>query len=330
MNRIIRTILLATIVLLNLYLVLPISLASAQSAPIDLSVSPPTEYIQVAPGKSISHTVTIEQHGSLPLRITPSIVDFASDGETGQPVLQFEKGSSFRYLKIKNPDVQLGQPFSLNPGQKKQIVFQIEPPSEAVQGEFPLTLLFTAQPPTENTIGTGSQVSGMVGSNLVVLVSTGQTDKGKLVLEKIRAPRLVDSFGSLAFSLLAKNNGRNATTASGSATITNWQNQIVAEYTFYPDMILAQTSRLLRHGQSVESDAADNITADFKYKPAFLIGPYTITASLNENGLENQSQSLLSIRVFAFPFSLLIVTLLGVVLYFCYRFLVLHASSKND
>lgn len=303
-------------------LLLPLSVANAQTSPIDLSLSPPTTYLQVTPGKTVTHTVILEQHGSAPLEITPQIVDFTSDGSTGAPQLELTKSPSFTHLTIQTAPLQLGQSFVLNPGQKKQIVFAISPPANSPQAEYPLTLLFVAKPAQALTITTGSQVSGIIGSNLIVFVSANAEDKGKVSLKEIQTPRLVDSFGALAFSLLAENEGRNATTASGSALIKDWRNETVAEYEVYPDMILAQTTRLLRTGTSLEEDDTDLLSTDFRYKPIFLFGPYTISAQLAENGQTDDFNSVISVTVFAFPYSLVILLMLGSALYGTYKYMI--------
>lgn len=61
---------------------------------------------------------------------------------------------------------------------------------------------------------------------------------------------MVDSLGGLEFEILAKNTGINATNASGSLVITNLQSKKVAQHYFFPDMILENSTRLLRNIQN--------------------------------------------------------------------------------
>jgi hypothetical protein len=323
---------------------------------VDLVIDPPTIYLTVRPGESIVHRVAIKQNGVLPLKITPRLVSFTTDGKTGQP--QLKNDTDFKQVTLSLPKenrqvidqavaTALGQDkkldfnqqssesnttnktkdasktnesnetnhttensqadpfFTLAPGQQKAITVTFSPPKVTAEKEYPLSLLFFAEPLNsfqENTSQT--IISGSIASNIVLLVSQSDQDRGQLSVEKIELPLLIDSLRNLSFKILIKNLGINATNASGSVAISDWRGKKVAQYYFFPDMILSNSTRLLRNipqepeadllsmtsqeAQSfLESINLEQITHNFNFDSVFLLGPYTITAKIFENG-QNQ------------------------------------------
>ena len=242
------------------------------------------------------------------------MVDFKPDGTTGQPVLQ--DGTLFTDLILVSGGDAFNRPFTLRPGEKHTVTLKISIPDNKEGGEYPLTILFKAQASetgangqaTGNQSGSaGSQVAGTIGSNLIITIAATDHDRGYLSVETIETPTFIDSFFPISFHILAKS-GDNATTASGSAVIRNWQAQDVATFNFAPDMILANATRRLRTSpdlaQAIENP--DDLTDSFTHKPMFGLGLYTIAVHLNHNGSSQSSgQSSLTTQVVAFPFSLL-------------------------
>jgi len=309
--------------------------AVSGTTPVDIAISPPVTYFQIEPGQKKTFTITIEQKGNLQVEITPSLVDFTSDGKTGQPVLG--DSSEFRYLKLtlpKNttPDVNNdSSSFILEPNKRKNIQVTLDIPSNAAEGEFPLTLLFRAKPAaaayTINT-GTGGEVNAVIGSNLIVLISPTDRDRGNLVLENIKTLKIIDSFMPISFTLSAKNNGKNATTASGSAEIKNWQNTVLREFPIYPDMVLAKTTRNIRTADSISASLDDpSLISDvFSYRPTFALGPYTITATLEKTTQDIAETNTVTQTIFALPFSLIIIILISAAVWFIFSYL----RTKNS
>jgi len=314
-----------------LILVLGVSLFTttvvhAQTKAIELTIDPPVEYIHIMPGEKTSHTLTIQHTGSQKLEITPNLVGFETDGETGRPILLY--GSTFRHLKLVAPYL-LGDSFILNPGDKKTITLQIDVPPDAQLGEFPQTLLFMAKTISSDLSysTSGSEVSGGLGTNIIINVSRFGDDRGQLEIDQIFKPSFVDSFSKLEFTILAKNVGLNATNASGSATIQNWQGKTVAEFEFYPDMILANNSRKLRWsnpdlGTKLDPlpSISDNpsvpnpttLTDRFVYDPLFLFGPLTMTVNLQTNGQSGADQfNTIVVYTLAMPISLIVISGIG-------------------
>lgn len=302
---------------------------STSSKPIDLGVAPPTSYMYIKPGSKSKHTITLEQQGTLPLQITPSLVDFKADGVSGQPALA--ENSQFRYITLTLPDGNTTQnSFTLNPGQRKSILVNFDVPTDASEGEYTMTMLFKAQANQETTLGTGqSEVSAVVGSNIIALISQTDRDRSNVYLEEIKSLKVIDSLMPLTFNVVAKNSGHNAGAASGSASITNWKNQEVTSFSFYPDMILSGSTRHLRTTPSLKEaqENPETITDQFTYKPGLLIGPYTITATLEHESSEQVSNSSHSHTVLALPISILTLILISLVVW--YLFTILSTKYKK-
>lgn len=330
----------------NFWLVAPSFQAWAQamnSSSLDLSVSPPVTYLSVKPGESQQHTITIKQNGVTPLTVTPRLVSFKADGSTGQPLLSYS--SEFKNFTLELPGA--AQSFTLLPGEQKNVGVTFSPPRETTEKEYPLSLVFFTEPLSDsNESEIQTQVTGSIASNIVLLVGQTELDRGKLSVEKIVPPFIVDSLGGLEFEILAKNSGINATNASGSATITNWQGKKVAQFYFFPDMILANSTRLLRNSNDsahvnlpslspqeleefLDNLDPEQITTQFKYQPTFLIGPYTITTELHSNGQPDQQVnqqpqqiSISSVMVLALPYSVIAVgatLLIGWALFYTFK-----------
>jgi len=279
----------------------------------DLSISPPVTYLQVEPGKTVTHALTIENKGQQTLMVSPKIIDFqASDSGAG---LDLQAENSFPYLASQTKAV-LQETFALNPGQKYRLNLVLSPPLEAQEKEYHLTVLFAAAPVDYPRLEAGPRISGAIGSNLIVFVSPQQTNKGRLKLKEVKAPPLIDSLSALTFQVLAENVGSQATTASGSAHVLNWQKKTVAEFKFFPDMVLANSLRSLRPSLPATGSANPAFEpsgeSTFRYKPLFLIGPYTIEVTFQSA----TTQEPLVFRVLALPFSLMLIVVLAPVLYF--------------
>jgi len=313
------------------------TLAQTQTNPTDLIVSPPVSYLTVEPGSTTQHLISIEQKGHEALLVIPLVVRFNPDGQSGTPILGENSNAQLPSytFQLPNPIIQSdaplpfvsqesqsGQPaqsrqgFILEPFQRRNVGVTFTIPEQSLEHEFPLTVLFFTQPVDVNSFKEGdasqpvtshARVTSSVGSNVILMVSRTDRDRGKLSVAEITLPRLLDSFSSLNFTVLAKNSGLNATAASGSATITNWQGTKVAQFEFFPDMVLSNSTRLLRHvRQDLEKSSQtlnnttnpdgtnfdpDRISPIFTYKPFFLLGPYTITATIFENAQASNDQS---------------------------------------
>jgi hypothetical protein len=306
----------------------PIRAASA----LDLKVNPPVSYLSVKPGAGINHQIKLKNDGLYTLEVTPALVNFHSDDATGRVVL--EQKSDFSYLNLDGDSSKWGRSFLLKPGDEQLLNFVIALPSEAAYGEHHLSILFQAQQLSYNSVsGQDTLISAVVVSNVVLLISPDDQNRGELVIEQFFLPKIVDSFFGFNFSASVKNIGSNAVPVEGYFKISHWPDQKVEIYELYPDMVLANGRRLVRAMSEADLDelekmesgkdiqiAAGNDYAAAKnqfindrlrsktiYKKGFLVGAYDLELKVGDDLLQK--------RVIALPFSLLLFVIILPLLY---------------
>lgn len=284
-----------------------------------LSVSPPVSYVTLKPGELFVASITLENQGTSSVNVTPSLVDFEPDKEgTGITLNDF---STFPYIDTTQP-TQLQQTIRLQPGQKQKISIPIRVPLSAGNSEHHLTVLFPGIATDDvNATPTGANVSGVIGSNMIVMVSPNIQDLSQLSLEKYDGVYLVDSFAPISFKLWAKNEGVLAGVASGSAQIITGSGRVVSTWAFFPDIILAHSNRLLRTTGENVSTPDDDIqpTSVFTYKSTFLLGAYRVNVTFGSANQLNRTTT--SYPVIAFPFILTGLGLVCAILIIGYKFL---------
>jgi hypothetical protein len=281
-----------------------------------LAITPPVAYLQIQPGQTLNHTVTLEYEGDEPIMVSPQLVDFKT-GEQGQGVV-LQSELTFPYLTQATRQT-VGQTFTLEPNQSRKIQLGFSVPPGVSEEEYTLSLVFRAQPavPTQLEGISGQAVAG-IASNLIITVSPQTAAPNQVAIKDILGFPVVDTLTRIKFQLLASNQGIKAHPASGSAQIKNWQGQTVAEYQIYPDMVLAKNERLLRPalpatpGADVAWDPAE--TPDFEYDPLFIFGPYTIEAKLTQGGTTTTTTK----TIWSLPISIITAIAGGLLLYLAY------------
>lgn len=273
---------------------------------LDLTVTPPLTYLHVKPGSQSIHTITIENTGSQDLKITPNILDFGTDQDTGLPIL-LDKNSFEHFVSIE----QQLQPIELGPTQKAQLTLVIAPPQNAPEKEYPLSIVFEAKAsrdiPTQN-----SQLSGSVASNLIILISDKNEIAKQQIISDSGTPKIIDSFRALELKPIIKNESMATSIASGSATIKNMFGKEVATFKFFPDNILGFSQRPIRALDQTKIDSIQPTT--FTYDPTLVVGPYTIEYNIESQDTTKTFKSV----VIALPIFVLVAILAGFIVAFWY------------
>jgi hypothetical protein len=308
-------------IFLLLLVMLGISSARTQAASaLDLSVYPPVAYLYVKPGAAIEHHIQLKNTGLYTLQIAPQLVDFKSDDRYGQAVLQSETQVDF--ISLDGSREKWGQTIVLKPSEERQFVLLIAPTLDSTYREHHLSVLFQAQQlasvPIQHTQGL---ISAIVASNVVLLVSEDEADRGQLLVEEVRTPRLVDSLMGFEVTASVRNIGLNSKTVDGELRIHHWPNLESEVWSLAPDMVLANSRRLVRGmkqaaldelekmEQAAEVKAAagadtnqqrqaflrQHLSERFIYKQAFLLGAYDVEVQIGD--------SIVRQRVIALPFS---------------------------
>jgi hypothetical protein len=321
--------------------------AAQSTDALSINVSPPVSYLYVKPGAGISAPINLENQGRYTLSVTPQLVDFRPNRETGEVVLQ--QKSNFQYLSIAGDQDRWGKDFIIRPGESYTLPLTIAIPADFAQGEYYLSVLFNVEqmliPDLENNANT--ILSGVVASHLVVAVNLDEKDHSQIVIKDFQLPKIVDSLMGINFQVWAKNIGLNAGPIEGKLTISHWPALSEQVYEFFPDMVLAGSQRQVR-GMS-EGDLEqleklskqeelivangddflamqsefleDSLISNFAYKKAFLIGTYDFRLELGE---EEQVE-----RVIALPFSIVVVIISLPLFYRFFVFLIKSTTVKK-
>jgi hypothetical protein len=290
---------------------------SAQTSTINLSISPPVTYMSIKPGETQTYQIQAENLGDATVEVIPSLLDFEADNMTGQPIVK--STGTFKHIRINDGLASFGKKFYLEPKQKSSIPITIDIPKSDQEEEYAMTIFFTFKNKTGETIkDSQAKVAGTVGSNLILLVTRNNSDRGNIVIKNIKSMPTIDTFMPIRFTAFAENIGKNATAASGSATITDWKNNEVAKFDIHPDMILSGSSRELR-----EKDFVSN---EFRYKKPFLLGIYSIKIELKKNSTPDSETFILKKTIVALPFSIILLPLSGFLLYSGYRLVIKKTS----
>lgn len=333
---------LLTLLLLSLGCLKAHSVLAQSTDALSINISPPVSYLYVKPGAGISAPIYLENQGRYTLRVTPQLVDFRPNQETGQVILK--QSSSFKHLSIAGDYDAWGKEFIIRPGENYTLPLTIAIPADFPQEEYYLSVLFNVEqmliPDLENNANT--ILSGVVASHLIVSVNLDGSDRSKIIVKDFKLPKIVDSLMGINFQVWAKNIGLNAGPIRGKLMISHWPSPKEDIYEFYPDMVLAGSQRQAR-GMSEENLLSlktlseqeelmlandqdffelqskfleKNLLADFSYKKAFLLGAYDFRLELGE---EAQVE-----RVIALPFSIIIII---IALPVFYRFLIFLIKS---
>ena len=310
------------------------NLVQAQSqAALDLNISPAVSYLYVKPGAGISTKLTVSNQGRYTIELTPQLVDFHPDPETGRVVL--DTTSQFPYLTVAGDAEAWGQNSIIKPAQEMSLPLVIAVPSDIAEGEYHLSVLLTAKQLlfSEYADNTNTNLSGVIASHIILMVSQDDSDRSQLQVTDFRLPKVVDSLLPLRWQIMVKNAGFNAGPIEGQLTISHWPAKEDAVYQLYPDMVLANSQRPARYmtesalaeleqlsqqtavlevnGEDPAALKADlirqELSSNFIYQRAFLLGAYDFSLELGEEIIER--------RVIALPFSLLIIVLILPILY---------------
>lgn len=289
---------------------------AAEQKDIDLMVAPAATYLTVKPGETQRHTITLTQNGTLPLRITPKIVDFHPDEQTGAPVL--DDGTTASFVTIEPLPNQSWASFPLLPHSAQPITLVLTPKTETVQKEYPLSIIFTAEPQTDQlgSKSSGSTTSALMVSHLIVTVGNKSTSPTDIKIAQISAPRIIDSLSELKFAIMAENSGSSANEVHGQVKIYRWFTQEVASFELESDIILGKSQRPLRPKSG--SDPT------FRYDAPFLIGPYSIEVYLYSPTQPDIKTSVVTTKVLALPISLGLIIILSILVYIFWRWKKIH------
>ena len=291
---------------------------------VSLSISPPLLELFIKPGKSIMVAYRLINHGD-PTFLRLKVLPFEAKDSLGNIRIKSEFEGPVRF-SLDNSDLKLDQPFFLKTNSSQQILLRIRIPENITDGDYYYSLLAETTPPTAGE-GIGSaRAKATIGSNILVTISnSGNVDvKPEVVLFSTRGGlnfgqdiKIFDSTDKIPIVLVLGNKGKNMIKPEGSINLKGNFGETV-KYEIIPKNILSQSERLVEATPSASIDCDDNRTdaacrvSTSLILSGFFIGKYNLSAQINFG--ENSPNIFGSTIFFAFPFKIMIGTILAIMI----------------
>lgn len=275
----------------------------------DLTISPPSAYLNLLPGTQSSHIITLTNNSDRELTVIPRLVDSKPENYSSIPQLSNEL--NFPYLSQEKTKLDK---LTIPPSGTGVLKLFFNVPINAINHEYSITALFASeyskQLQTEN--GTSSSlVTGAIGSNLVIYVGN-QNNRSLIQVKNMNMPKLIDSFRPIIVNPIITNLGQHASIASGSAEIKDWKNNLVQQSTIFPKVILSNQELYLSFLPEYTKHSELPQPTVLTYKRMFLLGPYSVTIKLNDqNGTTYFTQTE---KIYALPISI-VLTICTIILF---------------
>lgn len=268
-----------------------------------LEIAPINALVQLSGGeeKTLYYTLTNKTE-------TDWLVSLQSKSFTvnqqGQP--NFLAINQFPFLDLQSAS----EPASLLlPAQtSKDFLVVVQPPLGLAEKEYPLTLFFNLQ--AQNKEATKSDISLSLGSNLIVLLGESQVNNSWWHFAGFPLPKVIDSWWKKDIPLLIENRGPQSMLLQGKVSLLDKAGKNISEFSFYPDLILAQSMRQARLKQPTVVLDKINLSPLFGL-PKFLLGEYRLSLELGSEQKEAGAPVIIEQKFFAFPYILLITLIFG-------------------
>lgn len=274
---------------------LPVAIANAQ---VSVSLYPVSFRYDIPRGSSQTGVITVSNPSDTTLALQIETENFS--GGDGGTVEYAPDGAKYGLLSWMTVDKT---PFTLGPGQKKEVPFTVNVPQNAEVGGHYGTILFRASSAdgTDGAGGSSIGISGRIGSIILVSVPGDAKKSGELI--SVTTPGFLQ-YGPLTVNAEYKNTGSVHYVTKGTATFKGIFGKRTV--TFDEKTILPDVQR--------------NTTA--KLDKTWLIGPIFTTATLEAGDGTKQS---MSTTTFAFPVIPGLITIFAIL---AIAFLVRTAKKK--
>ncbi|MDO8610288.1 MAG: DUF916 domain-containing protein [bacterium] len=258
-----------------------------------LEVSPPTQEIQVDPGKTTTVKAKVRNRSNKSLSIKVRIEDFTASGEEGQVKLEEKNADS-----LSNWVSLTSDSFIVKPGESKEVVADIHAPQTIAGGHYGSFVFSYGSPSKE--IGTVASVTQELASLFLIRVSGPINENLSLV--EFTAPKFSE-FGPIPFSMKFTNKGNIHVKTYGLINIVN--------------MFGKNPINIVVSGTNVFPGA--NRIAKAELNKRFLLGNYTATAVIYYGTGVNHTLTATT-TFFVFPVRIFVfIAIIILILYILYK-----------
>lgn len=270
--------------------------AQPQISTQQLEVSPPSQEVQVDPGKTITIVAKVRNRSSETKPIRVRVEDFTAQGDEGQVAL-VQKGQ----WAISNWTSITPESFTLRPNEQKEVTARISVPQSGVGGGRYGSFVFSISGDKGKN---AASISQEVASLFLVRIN-GPVEES-LAMQGVVAPSFVE-FGPVPLQMKFQNTGNVHVKTYGIVNVNNMFGQ--------------KTADIVVTGTNIFPGAARNITATLNNK--LLIGTYTVNAIMYYGTTKNQTLTATT-TFFALPVKLIA----GLIIAFVLLFLIRKRLSK--
>ena len=253
-----------------------------KASEIGLTLTPTQIEVQLLPGESASHQLTISNTSSSKITLDPQFYQFKpdpkGDGSIQLPTtktLNVTQAQTATYFSLTYNGGEV-ENVELGPGEDLTVDLVISIPENAIEKDTYTTLLFTSTDNKDSTISTA------IGTNILLTVGI---PKYQLIIENLSTDRF-NFRGPVTFDMTIKNSGPNLTTTRANVEIYN--------------MFGARVETLNSGDFRVLAGARRHITASTPliWSPSFKFGVYTVKATLQGEDSSTKETSFIVLPLF--------------------------------
>jgi hypothetical protein len=192
---------------------------------VSLSISPPLVEVVTKPGEKITQTYTLKNDGDETMA-TIFILPFEAADEFGdvkllQSLDEYDPYNSKYWFSIAQANVELDKKFKLGRGSSIDITLNINPGDDTPDGDYYFTLVFRTELDNlfinQNSKTAVSQAQ--IGSNILLSVNKEGIIAKKAKIASFEAPKIIDSFSKIDFSVSIANIGNGFFKPFGKITV---------------------------------------------------------------------------------------------------------------
>lgn len=247
----------------------------------NLTLSPSQLEFVAKPGASITQAYQVTNNSNHPVSLSASVDPWLPQGDAGL-ITYCQPDCPAHYsdysFSLNNADLQLNQPFLLQPHQSTQLVLKIKVSPQANLADYYGTFFLNQIDPLSSPTDSASHSLGRLGSHLLLSASPQSSFSLQANISRFQlTPRLKDIFFTpLHFQGQVSNQSPHFFALSGNITLTkNGQN--FRQLKLAPQNVLAFNSRSL---QCLSSDTPPKIIP-CQLQPPFWPGLYQATLNLD-------------------------------------------------
>lgn len=277
-----------------------------------ITLIPPSIEFTVKPGETIKTKVKLVNETSGALEEFSSTANFRAKDESGTPEFIEETNPEDLASWIK---IERG-PFTLEPGGRVEIPVEINVPANADPGGHFAGILFSTEKPVA-TGESGVAISTKIGTLVLVRVEGEVRESAAIASFTTGSGKTGFHRLPIDFSVRIQNSGNVHVRPNGSITIRNMlggTTTILPVNTTQGAVLPASVRKFEAVWEKSSLTGKSNFFKEFAYEwQNFALGPYTASLTMTY-GLDNSRTLTSTVRFFVFPWRVLLMTVILLVL----------------